>query len=222
MMRGMRSWSIFLTLISVSLLSSAAETKNMDLQIPYLLHSQEGKVHISIDSNNDPIRWGFDVLYSGNRPLEGIKGFPVCTAKVHYEGDGYAAVMGWIQFVTFQAEGEKDFTILLDRSPQLSESNSPYYSWGYLPTLFDAPAMLMPDHSKKPRIHWTADSFLVASPDGVLSKVVVPLASFSWGYKTLADKKVQIFGAKNTELKDWKRLSEVLRKQFPDWTFRQK
>jgi hypothetical protein len=179
-----------------------------------------GAVNISVSSNEDPASWGYDILRS-NHPIDSVKGFPVCIAKTTYEGKGYRAQMGWIQFITYKRRGDKKYTVIVDRPPQLSDSKCPYANWGSTPTLFDAPSSLLDDHSKAPDMDWRADSFLVASPDGVMTKTVVPLASFSWGYQTDSRHKVDITPPKDTKLATWPNFLKILREQFPDWSLKE-
>ncbi len=77
--------------------------------------------------------------------------------------------------------------------------------------------MLLDDRSKRLNVNWTADAFLVASPDGVMTKTIVPIASFSWGYNTDKDKKVTFIGPKNTRVSDWSKFSKMLNKLYPSW-----
>jgi hypothetical protein len=52
----------------------------------------------------------------------------------------------------------------------------PFFSWGLRPSLFDAPAIAQTS------VDWWADSFLVASPDALMTPVIEPLCAFRWGY----------------------------------------
>lgn len=191
----------------------------MVLKIPFTAHSLPGTVDVTVRKNEDPTAWGYRLIYPGEAPLDVIKGFPVCIANVQYPGQGYLAQMGWIQFLTFTIEGDEKTTVILDRPPLLNDSKSPYAYWGLTPALFDAPAMLMSERLKRPGVNWRADSFLVVSPDGVMTKTVKALASFSWGYKTGHDQSVEIAQPKATNLLEWPGFAKILRQKFPDWTF---
>jgi hypothetical protein len=213
-------WQLIFRLVICSLVAiSHFAHAGLTTQIHFKLHGENGEIAIMSIPNEDPLSWGFRILSEKTVPLSGVNGFPVCTAKISYEGRGYKAAMGWIQFITYSQSGEKSPIVMLDRPPQLGDSNAPYSFWGIKPVLFDAPAMLGEDHMPKPNVDWRADSFLVSSPDGVMTKTVIPIASFSWGYSISADKKITIRAPEDTHLKDWSHFRKLLSKQFPGWVF---
>ena len=193
-------------------------TKNASIDLPFQFRSLPGKVAVSVTADRSPKEWGYDLIFHKRTPLDSVQGYPICIAKVSYAGKGYAAAMGWIQFLTFKGSEEAKFTVMLDHAPFQKDIKSPFIYWGPNPTLFDAPSWLLPDYSRRPGLNWRADSFLVASPDGVMTKSIVPIASFTWGYQTTQDGKVSVVNASATHLKDWPRFSDLLRKQFPGWT----
>ena len=63
------------------------------------------RTRVSITRNEEPARWGWRLL-GIDVPLEHIVGFPVVEATVDYPGEGYAAVMGWVQVVRYKATNE--------------------------------------------------------------------------------------------------------------------
>src|SRR5438105_13339303 len=60
------------------------------LEIPFNHHGGDGRVLVSCVSDDDPGALGLP---------EHAKGFPVCTATVGSDAQGYGAVMGWLQLV---------------------------------------------------------------------------------------------------------------------------
>lgn len=138
-------------------------------------------------------------------------GFPVCRASVAYPGEGYAAAMGWIQVIRYGADGEEE-TILVDTAPQLSDAGVPYFAWGICPGFFDAPS------TTQRGIIWTADAFLVTSPDALISKTVQPVCGFTWGYTTRSEYPEPLPIAQ-ADHGSWKSACEVLRPRYPSWRF---
>ena len=108
-------------------------------RIPFELSGKAGEVVVSYGENDDPRRWGYDLL-GLDFPWEVSRGFPVLRADVTYEGDGYAAVLGWVQVVSMSVAGEAAPKMMVDVAPQLIGSGFPYVSFGVEPTMFDAPS----------------------------------------------------------------------------------
>ena len=125
--------------------------------------------------NEDPVRWGYDVLGLDWFTPELARGFPVMQASVQHAAEGYAADMGWLQVVRYDVRdaGEKEHQVVFDVPPQLSETETPYAAFGVRPTFFDAPAAVAKDMT------WDADTFLAYTPDAVLSRIIHPLCGFS-------------------------------------------
>jgi hypothetical protein len=196
------------------------KTPTVSLDIPFKLHGFCGHVAVSVLSNDKPERWGYKILQEGQKTLDPIVGFPVCTAKISYDGEGYLSEMAWIQFLTYTRSGDENPTVIVDRPPQLDDSKCPYLYWGPTPTFFDAPSMVSDNNSKPANVDWRADSFLVASPDAVMTKTMVPIISFSWGYKIDSKGKIEVSEAQPTNLKDWPRFQKILKQKFPDWNIR--
>ena len=65
---------------------------------PFRLRGLDGSVEVQYTRNADPERWGYGLL-GLPWPMRLAEGLPVLEATVTYPGDGYAAVMGWIQVV---------------------------------------------------------------------------------------------------------------------------
>src|SRR5580658_6453772 len=90
---------------------------------------------------------------------EYTRGFPVCTAKLEFDGTGYDAFFGWVQFVrsSDNSTGGKGFD--LDPLAWFPDAPSPYAFFGHLPDLFDAPS-----RETRQKISWLAHSFLCVTP----------------------------------------------------------
>ena len=183
------------------------------MEIPFELRGRAGRVRVSYVVNDDPVRWGYPILELDL--TEAAAGFPVLQAEVGaFDGEGYEAVMSWLQIVWInnRDDGEPDETIF-DRAPQLLDADVPYFSWGPLPRLFDAPSIKGPQH-----VDWTAHSTLAYSPDGVMTRVVRPLCGFSWGYR-LRDGKPQLTPITLTSGPEWASDFELFAAEFPRWRF---
>jgi hypothetical protein len=181
--------------------------------IPFTLRGIDGVVTVENGPNDDPIRWGYDVLQTYDPEL--ARGFPVMLASVAHPREGYAADMGWVQIVRYEVSdpGNEERTTVFDVPPQLLEVEMPYMSFGVLPTVFDAPSIV-----GVRQVVWDADTFLVVTPDAVLSREIRPLCGFRWGYRidggTVRLVPVEIAGEQ-----DWRRNVDGLRRRFPSWTF---
>ena len=93
---------------------SAMETS----RTPFELSGRAGEVVVSYGENEDPVRWGYDLL-GLDFPLEVSQGFPVFRADVTYDRDGYAAVLGWVQVVWMSVVGEATARAIVDVAPSL-------------------------------------------------------------------------------------------------------
>ena len=183
----------------------------MSLEIPFFLRGSEGSVTVDYGANEDPHRWGYDLL--GLPYKVGVsKGFPVVRASVSFPGEGYAGAMGWIQVLRYgggQLEGE---TAEVDQPPQHSEANTPYCYWGIHPTFFDAPSTIYGG------VTWVADAFLAASPDALMSRTVEPICGFRWGYTT-SRRPPGILPPETLPTTAWEPARATLRERYPAWNF---
>jgi hypothetical protein len=182
--------------------------------IPFGLRGIDGLVTVQYGVNEDPIRWGYAVLELDWFRPELVRGFPVMQATVEYPAEGYAANMGWLQVVRYEVRdaGEEESATVFDVPPQLAEVEMPYAAFGIRPTFVDAPAM-----GAKEAL-WDADTFLVYTPDAVLSRVLRPICGFRWGYR-LHEGVVLLDPLSIADASDWKRNLSDLRERFSSWTF---
>jgi hypothetical protein len=182
----------------------------MPLQIPFQVRGKRGMVTVDYQVGDVTDPWGFALLALAFPP-EAIDGFPVCSATVSYEGVGYHAMMGWIQII--HCRGTQTYDIV-DQPPQLTESQMPYCYWGPSPSFFDAPG------NSAQGLIWTADAFLVLTPDALITRVIQPICGFHWGWSTETEKPA-IFPIEPISTDAWERARSVLEPRYPGWTFRQ-
>lgn len=182
------------------------------LLVPFHLRGHAGRVVVRYEVNDDPIALGHDLCAVGF-DAETFLGFPVIEARVEYEGRGYRAVFGWVQFITHLWVGRDEREVSVDLWPFLADIDNPMVVYGYLPTLFDAPAN--PDH---PDGDWVAESFLVAGPDIARTRRLGAALGLRWGYR-LADGRPTPLPVETASADDWNAHLPLLRAQFPSWTF---
>jgi hypothetical protein len=123
-------------------------------------------------------------------------------------------MMGWIQLITHRhpvTGVEEEASV--DLAPMLSDVDSPFITFGYAPTFFDAPAN--PDQGT---IDWIADTFLVVAPDVARTRTIAALLGFRWGYqlrnRLATPLPVEILGPQM-----WGRGRETLHAGYPSWRF---
>ncbi|HZX04973.1 hypothetical protein [Kribbella sp.] len=171
------------------------------MRIPFTTRGHDGEISVRVEPN-DPAVSGHYLVAPGLDPA----GFPVCTASLTFGGVGIDAILGWIQVVSSAGE------VSVDLMPNL-DGTDPFYTYGYLPTFFDAPAN--PDHSDGV---WRADTFLVAVPDVIRSRRVVPVAGFTWGYELVGGRPV-VLGVEELAVGEWAGHRELLGSRHPAWGF---
>jgi hypothetical protein len=179
-------------------------------ELRFELRGVPGTVTVRHGINDDPRRWGYDVL---DLPydFERSRGFPVVEATVAHPAEGYAAVMGWIQVVRYR-DAETD-EVIVDVAPQLRGSGVPWFSFGVRPAFFDAPSTTSDEAT------FRFDAFLAFTPHAVMTPVAEPLCGFSWGCEvtggTPASTPLTPAGADR-----WAAIRPALAAACPDWTFR--
>jgi hypothetical protein len=181
--------------------------------IDFRLRGSDGHVLVEYGANENPDRWGYAILALGfSREL--VTGFPVIQALVEHPAEGYAAEMGWLQVVRFEVRdpGEEQRATVFDVPPQLADMEMPYAAFGVRPTFFDAPSTDAKD------VRWEADTFLVYTPDAVLTRVLRPVCGFTWGFQ-VHDGSALVDPFSIADPGDWKRNLSDLRQRFSTWTF---
>ncbi len=182
------------------------------LTMPFHLRGYEGQVTVFYRENRDPHRAGYDAL---DLPfdLTLTEGYPTCLATVTYAGQGYRGYMGWIQIVTNRDPATGAEIASNDMMPMHEDVDSPFATFGYAPSFFDAPAN--PDHETE---DWIADAFLVACPGIARTRRIAALLGFRWGY-TLRAKKAAPTPIAIVDAATWDSHLPLLRERYPSWEF---
>jgi hypothetical protein len=179
--------------------------------LEFELRGAPGTVTVRHGINDDPRRWGYDVL-DLSYDFERSRGFPVVEASVEHPAEGYAAVMGWIQVARYREPGAEE-DVIVDVAPQLRGSGVPWFSFGVRPAFFDAPSTTADEAT------FRFDAFLAVSPDAVMTPVAEPLCGFSWGCDvtggTPASTPLTPAGAER-----WAAIRPALAAACPEWSFR--
>jgi hypothetical protein len=181
------------------------------LELGFELRGASGSVTVRCGLNDDPCRWGYDLLDLPDL-VEVSRGFPVVEATVAHPAEGYAAVMGWIQVARYREPGE-DEELFVDVAPQLKGSGIPWMSFGVRPAYFDAPSTDSADAT------FRADAFLAASPDALMTPVAEPLCGFSWGYDVVGGTPASV-PVTVADASRWAAMRPALQAACPAWTFR--
>jgi len=138
--------------------------------IPFTLRGVSGQIHVSLVINDDPLRYGCDLL-DPDLPPDAAQGYPICRAEIEHDADGYAAAMGWVQLVR-STDAAPEFE--MDPLALFRQVASPFAFFGIKPTMFDAPF-----RDEKYDCTWRAETFLCAILDGVMSQHAQPLAGLA-------------------------------------------
>jgi hypothetical protein len=183
-------------------------------RIPFRLRGVDGTVSVEYGVNQDPERWGYAVLNLDWYRREAVHGFPFMQASVDHPSEGYAANMAWIQVVRYVVRdpGDEHDAIVFDVPPQFSDSDVPYFAFGVRPTVFDAPSIVAND------VTWRAATFLVYTPDAVLSRVLRSVCGFTWGYDVRAGVR-EVKPLRVADYEDWRTILPDLRGRFATWDF---
>jgi hypothetical protein len=182
------------------------------VNLPFALRGLPGRLDIAVEANHDPERFGCGLL-ADDIDARAAEGFPVCTATIRYDRDGYAAAFGWIQLVrsTDDPTGGAEFD--LDPLALLCDVETPYAFFGVKPLLFDAPFRATRDD-----LRWQAHTFLCFAPDAVMSKVVHATTGFSWGFD-LTGGRFTFDVPRPLSPAEWDAQLPRLTDSYPSWTF---
>jgi hypothetical protein len=184
---------------------------NAALVLPFRIRGVDGSVRVSYSRNEDPRRWGYDLL-GLDFDIEMARGFPIIEASVEWPLEGYAAKMGWIQVVRYSVGDQADATVIVDVAPQLKDSGVPFIAFGVRPTTFDAPA------TTEANVMWRAVTFLTYGPNAHMTRTVKPAVGLRWGYD-VRDGVCHPVAVKVASGGDWNDARDELRKRYPEWTF---
>jgi hypothetical protein len=184
-----------------------------DTRIPFQLRGLDGEAKVEYGVNDDPAHWGFGESVLGEAlPPSMALGFPVMQASVTYKGVGYGAYMGWIQVVRYEVHDKNEQVIVFDVPPQINDTDVPYFAFGVRPAIFDAPGFM------EREVTWDADTFLMYSPDGVLSRTINAITGFKWGYRVRSGE-VEVLPLTLAQELDWSRDLPDLQGRYPRWEF---
>lgn len=182
------------------------------LDIDFMLRGAMGRVRVELEAAADAASSGRGALDPYLPPEDGAE-LPMCTAFIDYAGVGYAAAMGWVQFVR-SSDSQRPETFELDPLALFDGVNTPYAFFGMAPTLFDAPY-----RGRDADLTWQARSYLAVSPDGVVTRAAAPIVAFSWGFRVHRGH-VAIDAPTRFETAKWEEHLEVLETAHPGWDFR--
>lgn len=216
-------------------------SRTQRLNVPFTCRFLNGQIQVILQPNQDPdTAWGFNLISpsvpQSDYPRQYFS-FPVMTAEIEYPlpsnpTSGYGSLFGWIQFVKTTKDNKTKVEI--DLYPAFERgSNSPFATWGYKPTLFDAPSRMLSSDGKGEALVWRAQSFLCFLEDaGMKKRVNVCLgAGFEWGFdvEVAADAGERGAGSRNIVIKDadlldvereWNARVILLKELYPEWEFR--
>jgi hypothetical protein len=106
----------------------------------------------------------------------------------------------------------------VDICPSMSESGLPFYAFGSLPQLFDAPCRNLGDSAE---LRWTADTFLTTVPLRSRDEGLSWLAGFRWGYteSDIPGQKPVLLPLEITGAQAWNEQLPVLQRECGNWRF---
>jgi hypothetical protein len=188
-----------------------ADTGQRSAKLTFHHDGRPGIIEVSCTPDREPAESG--------KP-EHPRGFPACTASLEFEGIGYDAFFGWIQFVrsSDNSTGGRGFD--LDPLGWYPDARNPYAFFGLLPKLFDAPS-----RSEPRKMSWLAHSFLCVTPmyderERILHlRQVLAISGFSWGFDIDEKGEFAYPPIGNVESQDWNAQLPTLRKAYRSWKF---
>lgn len=178
----------------------------------FLLRGSYGRVYVQSRPATGVASSGHGVMDPA-LPAEHGAGLPQCTATIAYAGAGYAAAMGWVQFVR-STDSARPEVFELDPLALYDGVDTPYAFFGMAPTLFDAPYR---DIGRD--VVWQACSYLATTPDGVVTRAAIPLVAFTWGFRIEAGW-VTLDLPAHLEIAHWSEHLGTLENTHPGWNFR--
>lgn len=194
--------------------------------IPFSLDGYPGQVTVYYAPDDDPTRVGYDFLAGVDFDANACCGYPLIHARIEkYEGAGIRAFMGWVQVVTGAGsyshgpdQARPETSIFVDIPPAMGASGQPFYSFGCLPQLFDAPCRNLGSYAE---LRWTAETFLTTLPLRSRDEPIACLAGFRWGYveSDLAGQKPVLLPLEALGPQAWSDRLPFLRQQFEGWRF---
>jgi len=175
------------------------------LELTATVRGHECSISVVVAENRDPASIG---------TAPHARGFPVCRATIETSLTGYQAVMGWIQVVGTRTEHETSTSFELDPLEIFAGLDTPFGTHGFTPALFDAPSR----SDRSVRLSWVAHSFLCVSDPQPMSRNLVAVAAFEWGFELVPDE-IAILGPSHLGVDTWRRHIPLLTDTHPTWTF---
>jgi hypothetical protein len=200
-----------------------------EARLSFTLGGHPGTIAVYYGANADPAKAGFDALPGLNIPLDICLGYPVMHARIEsYSGSGYRMLCGWIQIitreslaVTAQVREDAHRSRSVDLLPAMEDSGTPFATYGFLPSCFDAPCQNLGNNLE---LTWTADTFLTTVPLRSRQEEIEWLAGLRWGYREYAaseGKSVETLPLEITNPHTWNSHLPFLRKTFDSWQFQE-
>ncbi|MBI4926461.1 MAG: hypothetical protein HY835_01760 [Anaerolineae bacterium] len=190
--------------------------------IPFTHLDRSGEVLVRYDPIQDPVVAGFDQFHGPYFDMHKSIGYPMMHASIHqYAGTGVRAFMGWIQIIrdTFnEGKDSQRVEVDVDVSPDMRRCGVPFYSYGMLPQIFDAPNNNVGNETS---LRWVEDTYLTSMPNGKHPAITFILG-FRWGYveyHETENKPVEILPLQRLDQRNWLEDLPLLRENFPSWNF---
>jgi hypothetical protein len=210
-------------------MNSEAYFPESQAKLTFTLAGYPGSIAVYYGANADPAKAGFDALPGLNIPLDMCLGYPVMHARIEsYNGSGYRMLCGWIQIITReslaaagQAREDAHRSCSVDLFPAMEDAGSPFATYGFLPSCFDAPCQNLGNNLE---LTWAADTFLTTVPLRSRQEEISWLAGFRWGYREYAasvGKPVELLPLEVTDQHVWNRHLPFLRNAFDSWRFQE-
>lgn len=175
------------------------------LTIPFTARSGAGLVEVTVERNDDPNRYG---------QVDGAAGFPICTATVDFELDGYNGLLGWVQTIGTKRSPDDDRHFEVDPLQVFEGLDLPFAFYGLNPVMFDAPYR----SDRSVYLDWLAHAFLCVSPSHPMNKEVEAVVGFSWGFQ-MVEGEVLIGPVHLLQPDDWSGHLDTFLEAFPSWAF---
>jgi hypothetical protein len=174
------------------------------MRIDFRYEELTGFVVVVCVPNEEPARLGCP---------EAARGFPVCTATVGCDGEGYRALFGWVQLVLSTDNVSKGRTFEIDPFGLFEDIPNPYCWFGFTPTLFDAPW-----RPNRVDLKWKAQSFLCVTPLFEAGRRVLPLLGFDWGFD-VEEEAIRLAPVRPLESEVWSKHVPYLSQTYDSWEF---
>jgi hypothetical protein len=181
-------------------------------EIALVLRERPCVLRVGVRRNDDPARLGCDLL-DLQLPADAAAGFAVCEAVVETDLAGYAAAFGWIQVVRSSDDATGGTAYDLDPLTLFRDVDTPFAFFGIRPVFFDAPFRATRDD-----LTWEAETFLCVLPDAVMSRSVLGVAGFRWGF-ALRGGELTLQEPTPLDRVAWTRHIPMLAGAHPSWRF---